>query len=268
MTNKNTLTDGQRLIKYAAMTVAVLIIASIASGVAEIIELIFGGGVLREMQRYEISEDVSSLEMEIGGAVLSVVYSDGFAVESNVSGLKVSARRGTLTVKERATFGRTVKGAEIILYIPENFVFKNAEIETGAGDFNLASLSAERLSLSLGAGKVEIGEVNVTEKAEIEGGAGAFSIKNGSIRSLDFEMGVGNADIRAELLGRCELNFGIGKANVTLIGSADSYKLDVEKGIGKVTVDDSEYGSSTVIGNGENILDIECGIGEVNVSFE
>jgi hypothetical protein len=81
-------------------------------------------------------------------------------------------------------------------------------------------------------------------------------------------MGVGNADIRAKRLGRCELNFGIGKANVTLIGSADRYKLDVEKGIGKVTVDDSEYGSNTVIGNGENILDIECGIGEVNVSFK
>ena len=268
MTNKSSLTDGQKIIKYTAMTLAILLIAGIASGIAGIIEAIFGEGLLGEMRRYEVTEDVTELEMEIGGGAFSVVYAEGFAVESNIASLNVSASRGKLRVKEKITFGRTDGGAKIILYVPENFVFETAEIETGAGDFNLSSFSAKQLSLSLGAGKVVIGELTVTGEAEIDGGAGAFTINGGSIRSLDFDMGVGDAQIRTELLGQCELNFGIGKASITLLGGAENYKLDIEKGIGRVTVGGEEQHGSTVYGIGNTLVDIECGIGEVNVSFE
>lgn len=268
MTDKSRLTDGQRIIKYTALTVAVLVIASIASGIAGIIEAVFGGGRIGEMRRYEISENVSRLDMEIGGASFSVVYADGFAVESNIENLKVSANRGELRIEEKTFINKDSRGAEITLYVPENFSFENAEIETGAGDFNISSFSAKRLSLSLGAGKVEIGELTVTESAEIDGGAGAFSVKGGSIRDLDLDMGVGNMEIRAELLGQCELNLGIGNTRLSLIGSSDAYKLDIEKALGRLTVDGTEYSGSTVIGTGDAKIDIECGIGEVSVSFE
>ena len=215
-----------------------------------------------------LDTELTELEMELGGAAFSVVYAEGFAVESNIASLNVSASRGKLRVKEKITFGRTDGGAKIILYVPENFVFATAEIETGAGDFNLSSFSAKQLSLSLGAGKVVIGELTVTGEAEIDGGAGAFTINGGSIRSLDFDMGVGDAQIRTELLGQCELNFGIGKASITLLGGAENYKLDIEKGIGRVTVGGEEQHGSTVYGIGNTLVDIECGIGEVNVSFE
>lgn len=261
------LTVGQKVIKYTAITLAVLIIAGIASGFADLIELIFGGGDVGEMRRYEVSESVTDLEMEIGGSAFSVVYADGFAVESNINGLKVFARGGKLFLKEGSKFSKNRTDAKIVLYLPRGFVFDNAKIETGAGEFSLPSFSANRLSLSLGAGKVEIGELNVRDSAKIEGGAGAFSINGGSLRALEFEMGMGDVKMRAEMLGNCELNFGVGKAELTLLGTPDDYRLDIEKGLGEVKVDGAKYGSSTVLGTGDSSLEIECGIGKVNIDF-
>ena len=261
------LTVGQKVIKYTAMTLAVLVIAGIASGIAGLIELIFGGGDVGEMRRYEISDNVTDLEMEIGGSAFSLVYADGFAVESNIKDLRVSARGGKLFLKEGSKVSKNRTDAVIVLYVPKDFVFDNAKIETGAGDFSLPSLSAKRLSLSLGAGKVEIGELNVKDSAKIEGGAGAFSINGGSIHALEFEMGMGDVKIRAEMLGNCELNFGVGKAELTLLGTPNDYRLDIEKGLGEIKVDGAKYESSTMLGTGNTSLEIECGIGKVNIDF-
>ena len=55
---------------------------------------------------------------------------------------------------------------------------------------------------------------------------------------------------------------------ITLIGNKDDYKLDLEKGLGSITVDGkdvSDFGSS---GNGTNKVDISGGIGAINVRFE
>lgn len=262
------LTIGQKVIKYTAMTIAVLVIAGIASGIANLIEIIFDVSDVGEMRRYEISHNVTELEMEIGGAAFSVVYADGFAVESNINDLKVSARGDKLFLKEGSTVSKNRTDAKIILYVPEGFVFDNAQIETGAGDFSIPSLSAKRISLSLGAGRVEIGELNVEDSAKIEGGAGAFSINGGSIRALEFEMGMGDVSIRTKMLGDCELNFGVGEAELTLLGTPDDYRLDIEKGIGTINVDGADFGSSAVLGTGDTDLEIECGIGTVNIRFE
>ena len=268
MKNRSSLTEGQRLIKYVALTVAVLVIAGIASGIAEIIEAIFKTDSIGDMRRYEASSDISKLDMEIGGAAFSIEYSDKLAVESNIDGLKVSESRGKLTVKERSAIRKNASGAKITLFLPKDFIFESAEIETGAADLKITSFSAKDLSLSLGAGRVEIEELNVTGSAKIDGGAGSFCIKGGSIVSLDFDMGVGDVEIRAEMLGGCELDFGMGKASLTLLGGAENYRLDIEKGLGRMTVDGREYGHSTVIGNGKSAVDVECGIGEVSVKFE
>ena len=63
------------------------------------------------------------------------------------------------------------------------------------------------------------------------------------------------------------MDLGVGESNITLLGSKENYKLELEKGMGNISVDGvnvSDYGSS---GNGENKVEISGGIGSINVSF-
>ena len=69
------------------------------------------------------------------------------------------------------------------------------------------------------------------------------------------------------MLGKSNLRFGVGKANLTLIGSKDMYKIDIENGLGSITVDGktvTDFGSS---GNGQNYIEIEGGVGTVDIAF-
>ena len=69
----------------------------------------------------------------------------------------------------------------------------------------------------------------------------------------------------AALLGGCELDMGVGEANITLIGSKDDYALDIESGVGGVRVDGTsvtDYGSS-----GANRVEINGGVGAIDIRF-
>ena len=78
----------------------------------------------------------------------------------------------------------------------------------------------------------------------------------------------GELNLTSAFSGECKLDMGVGESNITLIGNKDDYKLDLEKGLGSITVDGkdvSDFGSS---GNGTNKVDISGGIGAINVRFE
>ena len=156
----------------------------------------------------------------------------------------------------------------LTLYVPEGTVFESVSIDTGAGRLMAEELRAERLDLSLGAGAVEIGYLETTKETDIEGGAGAIVISDGSITDLELEMGVGGLDLTAALLGDSDLSLGVGESKLTLLGNKDDYRVEIEKGLGNILVDGeivSQYGS---YGSGRNSVDIEGGVGEINLSFQ
>ena len=81
-------------------------------------------------------------------------------------------------------------------------------------------------------------------------------------------MGMGELNLTATVLGESDLKFGVGESNVTLIGSKDDYKVDIEKGLGNITVDGktvTDFGSSV---NGQNHIEIEGGVGTINLKFQ
>ena len=120
----------------------------------------------------------------------------------------------------------------------------------------------------MGAGDVTINTLTAMKSADIDGGAGRITIKGGTLNNLDLDMGVGQLNLTALLTGACEMDLGIGQTNLTLLGTQDDYRLDIEKGIGTVTVDGkkvSDFGSS---GNGENRIEINGGIGAICVDFK
>lgn len=266
------MTSWQKAIKYIAIAFAIFLIVSIICGIMSAVGIIGGfiesDATADNVKTYTVSQDITQLEIEINAADFTVTVGDEFKVESNLKDLTVKDSGRVLAIVENKKWGRDYNNAVLTLYVPENFVFQKAKIETGAGRVTVDSLSADKLSLELGAGEVKITELNASQKVEIDGGAGKITVSGGTLNNLDFDMGVGECNITSAILGNSELDCGVGEANITLTGEKTDYKLFVEKGIGNVTVDGQGISNESAYGDGTNKIDLNCGIGEVKVKFE
>ena len=129
-------------------------------------------------------------------------------------------------------------------------------------------LNTQELNLSLGAGETTINDLNVTGNCDIDGGFGKVSILSGTIRNLDFDMGFGETNLTANLLGTNDIDTGVGSVNITLLGNKEKYQVDIDKGIGKVTLDGTKLDMNRLYGTGEDHIKIDGGVGSIKVNFE
>ena len=224
--------------------------------------------VLDETKTYEITSEIHSLDVQISVADFKIVSADEFLVESNLKYLSVSEKDGVLKIVDVAKSNSNYTNAILTLYVPNGMVFDDVDIETGAAKMTVDTLSASSVELKLGAGDVRFESLNASAEVDIKGGAGQITIVSGTLNDLSLEMGMGELNLTAAVLGDSDLKFGVGESNVTLIGSKDDYKVDIEKGLGSITIDGNtvtDYGSS---GNGQNHIEIEGGVGAVNLKYQ
>lgn len=267
------MTTFQKVIKYLAIAFAlylsVTIIGGICAGIAGLSFLFSGRETAAgEMQVYSIEEDVSELSLKLSGADLQIKTGDHFSVASNHKYLSVNTKDGQLSITEtKDLFSVSPKGVTVVLYIPADFVFDRVTMETGAGQVKIDSLTAEVLDFSLGAGEVEIRELNANSRAGIEGGAGEMTIAGGLLRNLDLDMGVGELKLKSRIEGSSCLNFGVGEAELTLVGSREDYKIELDKGICEAKLEGEPMRDDSVYGGGQNRIEIDSGIGEIEIEF-
>ncbi|MCH5191425.1 MAG: DUF4097 family beta strand repeat protein [Oscillospiraceae bacterium] len=266
------MTTFQKVIKYAAFAFAIFLTVSIISGILGAVGVVGGlfknDAVLDDMQTYTVSEQITSLKVNINAADFTVKQADSFSVESNLKNLSVEDDNGVLTIRETKKLSGSYSNAALILYIPKELVFERADIITGAGRLTVDALSADILNLELGAGEVRIDSLIAVRKADIDGGAGKITIAGGSLNNLELDMGVGQLNLTSAVHGNSEFDLGIGESNIVLIGSKDDYEIEAEKGIGNITVDGKTVSDGGIIGNGANKIEIGGAIGEINLSFK
>lgn len=265
------MTSFQKIVKYAALGLAIFLTVSIIGGILSILG-IFGGffngdAVEKDLRTYTVSSDISAIKIEINAADFWIKQGNGFSVESNLKYLTVKDTDGVLTIKETRKFG-TYNGAKLTLYIPADAEFETANIKTGAGRLTVESLSADVINFNLGAGEVNIDTLIAKSGADINGGAGKITISDGLLHNLDLKMGVGQFNLTSMLTGRSDFNLGVGESNITVIGNKDDYKLNIKKGLGNVTVDGVGFSSVKDFGNGDNSIDIRGGVGAIHVQFK
>ena len=266
------MTAWQKTVKYIAIALAALLALGIIAGIAKgILYLVRGDGVLDEMRTHEIGkvEEISSLDIEVSAAELTIQTGESFSVKSNLKYLTVNTKGVTLVLEETSKFYiPSKKTPKVELVIPQNTEFDEVEIKTGAGKFVLNELFAKRLSFEFGAGSVEIQNLTATEEAEIEGGVGEINLLSGSLKNLDFDMGVGKLNVTAVLQGKSQLNCGVGEANVTLLGNQEDYTVNVEKSIGQAWIEAQKVENNTTYGIGENKVEVSGGVGSVWITFK
>ena len=266
------MTTLQKVIKYLAIAFAIFLTVTIIGGILSAVGL-FGGlfawdTATEDMKTYTATSEIHNLKIQINAADLYIKEADDFSVESNLKYLKVEEKDNTLIIEETKKFSGTYSDAVLTIYVPTGVVFDNTDLTTGAGRLTIETLSSGTLNFVLGAGDVSINSLVATTSADIEGGAGRITVAGGTLKDLDLEMGVGQLNLTSALTGNCQMDLGIGESNITLIGSKEDYKLDLEKGLGNISVDGknvSDYGSS---GTGANKVEINGGIGAINVKFK
>ena len=266
------MTTFQKIVKYAAIAFAVVLIIGIVGFIVAVIGNfafgIFGDAVLDENKTYTVSGEISNVRIKINAADFYIKEGESFSVESNLKYLEVEESGDTLRMIEtKKRSARDYDEAVFIFTVPKDFVFENADITTGAGMVTIGKLSAKNLELELGAGAVVIEELNATTEADISGGAGEVTVKSGILNNLEFDMGVGELNLKAKITGDSDIDLGVGEANLRFIGSDGDYRLDIEKAIGSIMVDGENISKNTVIGSGENRVDISGGVGTINIAF-
>lgn len=270
------MTTTQKIIKYLAIAFAIFLIVSIIGGVFGAVG-IFGGffskkQTVSEMQTYSVTEDIKYLDIDISAARIDIKIGDSFSVESNIKNLQVVQKSNRLVIKQEKSAkiigADKLNDAEITLFIPAKTVFNEVDISTAAGKLTVDSITSSILDLELGAGSATINTLSILGSADIDGGAGQINILSGAINNLDLDMGVGQLNLTSALRGNCSFDCGVGEVNVTLIGTSDDYRLSLEKGIGKIYVDDSTISKTDIIGAGPNHVKIDGGVGTINLKIK
>lgn len=268
------MSSTQKLIKYFALAFAWVLIFSIFSALALTLTTIGSSlddnnSITEKLNNIDFEGDFNILEIDISTSKLIIKEGDFFKAETSNKYISCKQDGNKLFIEERKhSWFSNNDNNELIVYIPKSFIFDAVAIDTGAGKVDIEELITKKLYLNLGAGKVEIDNLVVSDEGEINGGAGEFIIKDGNINDLNLDMGVGRIELNSKLTGESIVDSGIGEISLNLIGKLDDYKIIIDKGIGSATLNGTNMSDDTYYGNGSNKIDIDGGIGTINISLK
>lgn len=269
------MTAVQKIIKCFAIALAAVIIAGIVGGVARLAYEFtsFSENEVKpsstDKKSYSFSDNIRSLSISTGSADIEIKSGDAFGVEAD-DDVKVSYFESTeklfITTK-KVFFGSLARKRKIALTVPEAAEFEEIEIDTGAGALTAQGLSCRRLYIDIGSGTAELKDLIARENAEIDGGAGKLTVDGGSLCNLDLDVGVGETKVKSRLFGECEIDHGVGRLELMLLGTALDYRISADNGLGEFTVDGKKMADGDTFGSGECSIEIDGGVGEIKVGF-
>ncbi len=281
--------EFQKIIKYASIAFGLYLAVSIIGGIVAIVVSIFTGiyGVnyltdnLQDALKSNDSnveiidenqelEQFSKMKLEISTANLTV-KSEGnsYRVEKYQipKNTKIESKDGVLEIKNEKIFNKNDSKSSITVYIPENVELDDVAIEIGAGTVNIAEIKAKNVDFDFGAGNVELENISVNNNTKIQCGAGQVIIKKSELTNANIDAGVGKLSYLGELKGNSKISCGVGNVQLDLIGDSDMYEIHAEKGIGDIKIDDVSVADNSTTGNGENKINIEGGVGSVDIKL-
>lgn len=266
------MSGAQKIIKYLAIAFAILLIFNIISGIMygiiSFTNIFNNNEIQQEIEELSINENIQIIDIEVSSINIIIKEGENFKAETNNKNITYKQVNNKLSISEKNHNWFTKNNTtDLIIYIPSNHLFENVSIENGAGKIEIENINTQKLDLDLGAGKVDINKLTVLDKTKIEGGAGEIIISNANINNLDLDSGVGRLSLTSQLTGNNEINAGVGEIELNLIGNEADYKIKVEEGLGTTKLNGNNINDKTYYGTGSNIVDIEGGIGSININY-
>ena len=264
------MTKKQKIIKIFAIFLAVSIISSILSVIISLFTDISSIFIdTRDLVTY--SKEYSNIErIKIDNLNTFITIKEGskFRVDAiNVDKrLKVKLVNNTLKIEEKR-IGINNTDSKLIITIPKNIELSDINISDSASKILIMDINVSNFEIEQGIGLLEIKDSYI-KNASIDGGIGEIDVTNTTLYNLELDSGIGDIDMTASIMGNSEISCGIGNIDINLIDDKNNYSINIEKGIGSIKVDNKEVENNTIYGNGINKLDIDGGIGSINISFD
>jgi hypothetical protein len=224
--------------------------------------------------------NIDELNIDLKYGELSIVKSDGNSIkveaDNVLDGFACKEDDGELVIKDNIKGNLKIGFNDdyhpvVTLYIPENTVFDDVDIDMGAGYVNSSDLSTDKLVIDLGAGEYE-GSNIIAKDAKLSVGAGHLSINDFVTDTIDLDCGTGKMEIYGEIQGDAKIDCGIGNIVLSLTNSQSEYNYKIDCGIGNVTVGEQSFGGiateKKINNNADNNMDIDCGVGGVEINFD
>ena len=275
------MTTAQKVIKYIATAFAVFLIITIISLILSGSYALLSAFGLIHTNKNIITDDlkvissevneVSTLKIDLACTNLDIKTGNSFKVETNNSKITFEEKDGSVKIKEenRNWLNNNNSESNLIIYIPEDMIdIDETKIETVAGKINIENLNTQSLYLELGAGDVYLENVIATGDTKIDGGVGKTELKSCEINNLKANLGMGEFVFNGKLIGKSEIDSGVGAINIKLMEKKENYTIEVDKGLGNVTLDGQKLEIDRVYGTGKNYLDIDGGIGSIKIDFK
>ncbi len=258
---------AQRGVKLFAIVLAIILIIIMAYLLMQAISFFVNTNSNNKLNNTNINKKIDEIEINLKTASLSIDTCSKNRVDTDNEFVKIEIIDNKLRIKEKKHNPITRKDTDSINLCIKDGELDSLKLDMGAGKLKVDELNAKTVEFDLGAGSISLDNLNITEKFELDGGAGSISIDNSVINNGQIDLGLGVLDLTGKLQGNTSINGGVGSIKLNLLGNKDDYKFDIEKGIGKVTIDDTSY-NTTVIGEGSNLIKLETGIGSATILFK
>lgn len=201
---------------------------------------------------------ITELDVEGKAPVEMIVKEhDGDTLEVDFDGLKsnvnASCRQdgSELKVDIKRKGARINNGGTVTIYLPKDTTYHEASFSVGSGILQIDNIMAQDL--------------------DVEVGAGQGVINGAAVQKLDAKCGAGELLMRNIVTEETDLDCGIGRIECEVQGAEQDFNYSVKCGIGQVSIGDESYaglgGKKTINNGGAYEMEVDCGIGEVIVSF-
>lgn len=207
--------------------------------------------------------DIDELHVEVSYLEVAVRQYNGDSITVDTSQISSKLRKNLiyetdedgLTIKTKNNsiwkqVGRNNSGY-LVIQIPQGSSLKEASFQIGAGRLEIEDIKTEDLDINVGTGQAVVRQFEAGE--------------------LDIKCGAGEAALTGTVLEDASVDCGVGDVEIVLNASQKDYDYELKCGIGELVVGGDSYaglGSTRSIDNGTGKdIDINCGIGRVEVSF-
>lgn len=200
--------------------------------------------------------EIRNLDIEIGGATVTIIEGDGFAL--TVTGTQAYTQEfvdGTWEISNASHGGKlglnSMQEVYFDITVPSNHAFDEISLSIGAGMLTGSDLACRKLEVDVGAGSADLTNITATVESDWSVGAGALNLQGTLNGEVDFECGMGRI--------------------IANLARPEDFGYIISSGMGSVSVDGDTY-SGTSVDTSRNpkaatVYEIDCGMGSVEIQF-
>lgn len=267
-----------KIIKYLALLIAIIICINIGYavlyGIKSIAYIMIDSKEknksLSNLKEIELDNNFTKLDIELTDTNLTITTGNKFSIKTSNSRIECLNKKGELTIKEKGNFfGFNLfknNNDNIEIIIPSELIpIYEAKIDIKNGETLISDIKINKFEFEQGSGKIKLNNILVDSETEIQNGVGELIVENCEFNNSDINLGIGNTQINSILKGKNTIDVGIGNLDINLLPNVENYSLDIDKGVGNISIKGNKINHNYVVGNGANTIKINGGIGNIKI---